>query len=156
MANVGYAWYRQGRASLKNIDLFNEIAAWAFAQLYSAHPITCSLRCAELPSAIAEKLRELPPVDQGQFFTRTLLWLVENGFVSASTVSGVTGDILNAGLTLQGFKALSAVPASLQSGETVGSKISEMAKDAGKTAWTKAIGDLVGTVIGAAGKAMTS
>jgi hypothetical protein len=68
----------------------------------------------------------------------------------------MAGDGHGVSLTLAGFRALSALPDSLKPDETLGARMAEAAKDTGKTAWSKTVGELVGTAIGAAGKAITS
>jgi hypothetical protein len=139
---------------VRNIDFFNEVTVWAFAELYSAHPLSCTMTFEKLPAELREAIQQHDRRGGLHYFTGTLRWLETNGFIAVGmwTIAGQATQVV---LTLQGFRTLSAVPSSLNAGETIGSKMVDLAKSTGKTAWSKAIGELVGTAIGAAGRAMS-
>lgn len=142
--------------STKTIDLFNRITGWVFGELYSHHPMPENFSIEHMPDELRTALSAPDLEAQGEeLLYNTLTWLKQNGFIEVKDNDLDLNGAVAVRLTLQGFQALSAIPSSLQPSETVGSKLAEFSKSSGKTAWSAVIATLVGTALGAAGKAIT-
>jgi hypothetical protein len=158
MVILRMAWYH---APMQNIEHFNLYTAYILNVLLEAFPMPKALDAKE----IAEAMKDIIPVDPqkqsdaSNFVGYTLVWLSEYDFI------GRRGEIspFRYVLTPKSLDRLNAVPSVLTAkkaetgdkslGEALKSTTADLAKEVGKEAKRQAITQIVGEILGHAGRA---
>ncbi len=142
-----------------NIRTFDAITAWLLDQLYSRHPEGLTISADDLPKDIRAAIGS-DPARVRDTWVQTWQWLAREGFIHVkspppedpgrgSFMVGAAGGIT---LTLKGFGALRAVPASLASEKTVGEKLSDVVKAAGGDLRSATVSAVVSTILSGAAR----
>lgn len=137
-----------------NVREFSEITGVIFAQLYAAFPDLVDVNAEAVARTLGHSLQD--KLETGRTFAAVLSltagWLNSEGFVRAF------GDHARSRvcLTTKGFAAMNAVPKEL--GGTVGTQITEAAKQgtsqAGKLKLAELVGSLLGSFTGSVTKSL--
>jgi hypothetical protein len=113
-----------------NIERFDEVTGRVLGALYESFPVSRSLLIEHfVPDGYlcSAAVDANSPNDNGRFFIASVDWLSNAGFISVNgrdPRSGF-GDCV---LTAKGLEVLKALPASLQSGPTLGEKLIDASK----------------------------
>jgi hypothetical protein len=158
MVRMMMVWYG---VPMQNIEHFNLYSAHIFNLLLDSFPMQKALE----PKDIAEAMKDEVPVDPhkpgdaSNFVGHTLVWLSENGFIDRR------GEVspFRYVLTPKSLERLNAVPSALLAkkadtgdkslGEALKSTTADLAKEVGKETRKQIITQMVGEVIGHAGRA---
>ena len=145
--------------SMENIELFNLYAGRIFARLYAAFPIARTIQHVDTinpPEARADLKTDTEDYrNQLEIASATVLWLADTGYLIVRGTGSPDRYVLSP-------KALEALNASVpalspkEPAKTLGEQLTEVTKDVGSEAKTKAIGEIVGQVIGAAFKSLAT
>jgi len=142
---------------MENIEIFNVYAGRIFARLYEAFPIARLISNADTvnPPGRAAEVRT-----EGEEWTRrleiaagTVQWLADTGYLIVRNASDIDRYVLSP-KALEALNASVAVLSAKKQPKTLGEQLTEATKQVGTEAKNKAIGEIVGQVIGAAFKSM--
>jgi len=132
-------------------DAFNAVVVWALAEASEHMPLPVNLSFSDIPDDLRELLTEVASDEREQ----ARLWKESVGFLEREHY--ITGKpshrdprrIEFVRLTEKALFVLDAVPPAL-GGETIGSKLKDVANEAGKETARAAVAETVGMMIGAA------
>ena len=119
-----------------NIDLFNEYVSVIFAKLYEEFPLGVDINVEDVTTHKVEiddwsGQANSPIPKENEIFTATAEWLYQSGYII--TVKGNSPisepGIKWATLTPKAMEALNTSPKSLSGGQSIGSAISEAARE---------------------------
>jgi hypothetical protein len=131
----------------QNVEEFNAIAGFAFAQLYKAFPARVSINKNDIAHQMGLSVHPDSSLPSGKLFKEvlalTLNWLADEGYVRTSQ-----GEKLV--LSEKGLKALNAVPPSI--GKPIGSHLRNLSD---QPSAVSQIADAVGSLIGGFTKSMS-
>lgn len=161
----------------QDIDDFNAITTLIFDRLYTHFPERQTLFAHEVLMGMTY-IREVEEVTIGEdelefqelktlsgarlmdFYKATISWLTAEGFItldhrSVATAQGLAPLPIYT-LSAKTLTALASTPSALDGGVPLGSRLGEVAKEAGSEAGRSAIAELVGLTIGAATRGFAS
>jgi len=137
--------------STSNIERFDQLTGRIFADLYEAFPMPRTLSDRSYSSIIEP---DQPATDgkqssdPGQFFTATITWLVNSGYITTFQAR-LNGRFTYDGcvLTAKGLEVLKSIPSSV-GGKSFGQSLQEAAKAGSKEALKKITGEVLSFGLG--------
>lgn len=116
-----------------NIERFDVLVGRVFAELYQFFPVAVHLEAWEYRDMFTGVPMQdgWVAMEDGVFFQSTVLWLGSAGYIEHG-ISINNGDVQNCVLTAKGLEVLKALPASLQSGPSLGEQLVDASKGGAK------------------------
>lgn len=114
-----------------NIDRFDRLTGAVFAKLYESFPIAvdlCAMEFSKVISSNQEHDELLGQIfNQDEFFSSTVVWLRDAGFITFSMTSLDNSEAYQCRLTAQALQVLKSTPQSI-GGETLGGQLGDAIK----------------------------
>ena len=137
---------------MDNIDFFNRFTVALLAKLSSSFPTPIDPKI----SSICEEVISSNEVSDEEWYNHrksaehAVQFLIDEGFIRASTLGGFDGKIFhNVQLTMKAWSILGE-PSSLESKESIASKMKSIASDGIKSAASESIASLISVLFAAA------
>lgn len=122
---------------MTNIERFNVLVGVIFAKLYESFPVPVELSVQDFVEQLVDD-SELSDESEyirggyGKFFTSTIVWLGDHGYLIRGSTIGV-GTVRGCVLTGSTLEILNAIPANLKvKGPSLGDQLVAAAKDSAK------------------------
>jgi len=120
-----------------NIERFDQLTGIVFSRLYDKFPVTVDLNVMDFgdilePGELIEPLEIYTGSEQLEFFTGTIDWLIEAGYIVSRQKSAYAYTYEECTLTAKALEILKATPVSL-GGETLGGTLAAAVKDGAKS-----------------------
>lgn len=139
-----------------NIDLFNIYVGAVFAETYKHFPLPIKIDCQKVVSNLLVNDKNISPSEiheRHKISSATVEWLIKEGYLDGQQKGSQKTVFKYVVLTSKAFHVLSARE---KDGASIGTQMVDIAKDAGTTAKSAIISDLVGIAIGSAMKAFSN
>lgn len=126
-----------------NIDRFDEYTALIFARLYATFPTRIDLNDLDvIPGAWKDGEFDLDGYQlDAEFVRATILWLKDAGYIAGRPSNS---GLFDAVLTSKGLEVLKAIPASLNSGPSLGDRITDAVKEEGRETMRSLVSEALG------------
>jgi hypothetical protein len=137
-------------------DAFDAVIVWALAEASEHVPLPVQLSFSDIPGPLRDLLAEVASDEreQARIWTESIGFLEREGYILGKPSHRDARRIEFVRLTEKALYVLDAVPTAL-GGESVGSRLRSVAKEAGKESARAVLAETVGVIIGTAARTLS-
>lgn len=137
-------------------DAFNAVVVWALAEASEHMPLPVHLSFSDIPGPLRDLLTEVATDEreQARIWTESVGFLERERYILGKQSSRDPRRLEFVRLTEKALFVLDAIPPAL-GGETIGSKLKVVGKEAGKASARAVVAETVGVIIGTAARTLS-